>query len=389
MSTPEDEILPEFGPLPAPKPDWSLRDVEDLSKEMEKIPLFMTGDTPLTEADMEENVALQALQSIVYDGTPEEVAENFKNQGNECFKGGKAHYRDALEFYTKGIAEIDKFADGSNQLKATLYVNRAAVNLELGNYRKVLNDCAVVIKKFDDKNVKALYRSAKACRMLEKYEEAMDCIDRAINSTTGTEDAKVLKQLNNEKTLIEKRMAERDEKERVRRERSEQKEREESAINDAIDIRGLRLANTASKKLKYLWQNETDRTVQLDHTNGHLSWPVTFLYPEHKQSDFIEAFDEAVVFADMLDTMFEQPPEWDDDGKYKAKSLDVYFAVPVKNHLDEGRTEKLLKIGRKMTLLDVLSHKDYVITDGIPAFIILPRKSSFTDSFVAQYGRKA
>ncbi|ORX79170.1 hypothetical protein K493DRAFT_100969 [Basidiobolus meristosporus CBS 931.73] len=36
--------------------------------------------------DSEENATLLALQSLAYDGTAEEVAENFKNQGNDCFK---------------------------------------------------------------------------------------------------------------------------------------------------------------------------------------------------------------------------------------------------------------------------------------------------------------
>ena len=54
-----------------------------------------------------------------------EVAENFKDQGNDYFKGKR--YRDALGFYTQGID-----AKPTNvKLLDALLCNRAACNLEL------------------------------------------------------------------------------------------------------------------------------------------------------------------------------------------------------------------------------------------------------------------
>lgn len=57
-----------------------------------------------------------------------EVAENFKNQGNDCFKQGKKFYKDALLFYTNGLEVFCK----DDKLNETLYVNRAACNLHFG-----------------------------------------------------------------------------------------------------------------------------------------------------------------------------------------------------------------------------------------------------------------
>jgi len=55
-----------------------------------------------------------------------EVAQNFKEQGNEYFRGKR--YREALGFYTQGVdAKPDDV-----QLKEALLLNRAACNLELG-----------------------------------------------------------------------------------------------------------------------------------------------------------------------------------------------------------------------------------------------------------------
>jgi tetratricopeptide (TPR) repeat protein len=54
-----------------------------------------------------------------------EIAQTFKEQGNEYFKGKR--YREALGFYTQGI---DAKPDDA-QLKDALLLNRATCNLEL------------------------------------------------------------------------------------------------------------------------------------------------------------------------------------------------------------------------------------------------------------------
>lgn len=59
------------------------------------------------------------------DPREKEIAQNFKEQGNEYFKGKR--YREALGFYTQGVgAKPDDV-----RLKEALLLNRAACNLEL------------------------------------------------------------------------------------------------------------------------------------------------------------------------------------------------------------------------------------------------------------------
>lgn len=123
---------------PQPKRSQYYMDPDNLDEELAKVPLFMTR---LPE---EENDTLEALQSLVYDGTPEgirritcsiiisnnsfiEIAENFKNQGNDCFKEGKTKYQDAIQFYTRAIDTDCK----DKKIIEACYANRAAVNLEL------------------------------------------------------------------------------------------------------------------------------------------------------------------------------------------------------------------------------------------------------------------
>lgn len=80
-----------------------------------------------------------------YEGTKAEIAKGFKEQGNEMVKAKQ--WKDAKEFYTKGIAVLttkgadDKWEKGEEpeleakkekELEEQIYVNRALCNLELG-----------------------------------------------------------------------------------------------------------------------------------------------------------------------------------------------------------------------------------------------------------------
>ena len=58
-------------------------------------------------------------------GCAPEIAQNFKEQGNEYFQGKR--YREALGFYTQGVDAKPE----NGQLRAALLLNRAACNLEL------------------------------------------------------------------------------------------------------------------------------------------------------------------------------------------------------------------------------------------------------------------
>lgn len=77
--------------------------VDELLAEMNRVPLFMTS---LDETDGEggENILLEAIKALAYEGTKAEVAANFKEQGNEAAKARQ--WKDAREFYTKAILAL-------------------------------------------------------------------------------------------------------------------------------------------------------------------------------------------------------------------------------------------------------------------------------------------
>ncbi|KAF8300128.1 hypothetical protein DL93DRAFT_2091045 [Clavulina sp. PMI_390] len=96
-------------------------DVGTKFKELNAHPLFMTN----LPDDSESNAPLEALQSLIYDDTPDNTASGFKEQGNDYFK--KQKFTDARKFYTQAIDAKPE----DQTLLESLYLNRAACNLKL------------------------------------------------------------------------------------------------------------------------------------------------------------------------------------------------------------------------------------------------------------------
>lgn len=89
-----------------------------------------------------ENIMLDALRALQNEGTRGDVAQNFREQGNEAAR--EKRWIDAKEYYTKGIAVLrskeqkwDKPEDEKEEerllreVEEASYINRALCNLEL------------------------------------------------------------------------------------------------------------------------------------------------------------------------------------------------------------------------------------------------------------------
>jgi len=164
---------------------------DELLADLNSHPLFMT--------ELEENDDLEALRALQYEGTPLEIATNFKEQGNEVFKIKR--WVDAKEFYNKGvtvlIAEVRKRQRATKKVKGdeeeikkevaileALLVNRAACHLELKNYRSCTLDCTAALG-INPKNIKAYYRSAKALLALNRIKDADEACAKGLELDSG------------------------------------------------------------------------------------------------------------------------------------------------------------------------------------------------------------
>lgn len=80
--------------------------------------------------------------------------------------------------------------------------------------------------------------------------------------------------------------------------------------------------------------------------------------------------------------MFEQPAPWDTKREYNANNVEVYFEDT------RGLNPKLIKIGKKLNLGKVLSLDQYVIKNGVPSFIIIPKNSPFKQEFIDKFKKQ-
>ncbi|KAJ7087181.1 hypothetical protein B0H15DRAFT_781720 [Mycena belliarum] len=348
-----------------PRPPSKLSLNERLA-EFDSVPLFMKS---LPDEDAEDPL-IAALQSLAHEGSPDEIAENFKQQGNEYYKGKR--FREALGFYTQGVDA--KPTDLG--LQEALLCNRAACNLELKNNGSVLRDCSKALT-LNPRSSKAFYRSALALIALERAEEALDCCDRCLNydpDNKGVQAARLRGQ--HLKEALEKKEKERSEK-----------------IQQAKEAKYKLTVAFRERNLISIPQKDGSQNPFAPHfdpedpADSTLIIPVFFLYPQHATSDVIPEFVEDTPFAAHLSAMFPPqapPPNWDLKGDYVDGKLVIYAMT---------HRKRLLKVGKKMTLRDVClaakgkdsEAKDGLeVKDGCITFVVLP-KGDVEQKWIEEY----
>lgn len=316
---------------------------------------------------------LDALRALQYEGTPAEVAEGFKEQGNEVVK--MKRWKDGREFYTKGLAVLaqrkkirslkspdetgekpslaeDEAEIGKQkELEEACYINRALCNLELKNYRSTTLDCASAIR-LNPKNVKAYYRSSLALYTLDKLAEASDACTRGLTIDPSNVALKGLA------TKIEVRQSSLRALEQKKQEREQRAKKENSMLNTALRARNIRTRHTAQPP------DMEDASIHLSPDpiapTSTLMFPVVLLYPLHLQSDFVKAFPETDTVPNHLDYIFPLP--WDEKHEYTLEGVEFYM---------ETGSGGLIKVGKKVSLGKVLGSTGVEIVDGIVRINVL------------------
>ena len=103
-----------------------------------------------------------------------EKALKLKDEGNLYFKVN--NNKRAVISYTAALKE--KIED-DNELMSVLHSNRAAAHFQLKNYRSALND-SIFARKFNKKNVKAIYKGAECCFQLKLFDDSIKWCETAL-----------------------------------------------------------------------------------------------------------------------------------------------------------------------------------------------------------------
>lgn len=347
---------PDMPPLP---PQLQLEDTspEGILKSIKELPFFMEEQEDIG-TDPESNVALEALRALSHEGTPDEIALNFKTQGNECYVEKK--YQDAVQYYTRALEQKCDI----KELNIACYINRAASNLELKNYRRCINDCKEALE-LDPKNAKALYRSAKAYMAIDRLDEAHTVLQYGLS-------------VNPENTAL-KSLASQEQEKRARK-KELQAAREKRENEKLTKKNHLKMALKA-KHIKQMFSSQSGHTEENSAELGKVSledpmdpssslyFTVLFLYPLELESDLFEKVSEDSIIGDNLEVLFETSPPWFE----KESSLSQLYALPNLNLYMQTATGGLAKVPKKKSLLSVLSMpspKIPLIDDTVRIFIV-------------------
>jgi len=316
---------------------------------------------------------MQGLQDLKYspdENTPDELAKNYKEDGNFNFKCKK--YRFAVASYTEGL----KAKSTDLEINTQLLTNRAAAQFHIGNYRSSLLDCQMALR-FTPDHMKAILRGASCQSKMKHHAKCRDWCDRGLELDPGHAE---LLHLRGE-AVTSLKAAERDERKRA----LEAKRRavEEGLVLDMIKARGIKVASVKGSSGLALADLEPCHPAAVQKrvhvADNSLVWPVLFLYPEHGETDFIEQFGENDQFGSHLEIMFgaeaERPP-WDAQNRYTPSSVVMYF---------EDCDEDLVQVTPDMTLCQALTHHKYLLKAGTPGFIILVRGSKVHEDFLQKY----
>ena len=275
-----------------------------------------------------------------------------------------------------------------------IYANRAAVNLEIKNYRKVLNDCAKAIK-LNPRNIKAFYRSIKALSCLDYVEDGIDCCLKAL--AVDAKNSAIKAALDS----LYKRKAILDDLEGKRKLKEAQLKQNHDEIKRLMMSRGFNCIDAESDDELLKHPITADSRISLDSDTKTLNFPVLLLYPEKGQSDFISAFNENDSLYSHFQTIFgQEAAPWDPSYDYQPDTLELYFEVHPSIHKNgESRLVSLLKevpasdapsdspAHRYVytTLADVLRHDKFRIVSGVCTLIAVVRGSEFAFDFRRQY----
>lgn len=365
-----------------------------------------------TQEELDRTGLAEAFSALQYDDDPAITMKACKQKGADAFMDGKRnvakniqYYRDSINHYYEAVAwaskiepvehkmphkaprnpneskedeaqrkreetfEVYKEAE-IDEIKSTLYSNAALCHIQLKNWGHAKTDSTKALD-FNESNIKALFRLAKANQMLKDWEPAGEAIDSGLELDPTNKDLLKLKKLLSDKIRLA-RIA-RQKRERIRSERASSiKAVWKHCKTEQIKLGRVALVASTTDELEYnedllvdddhhedaaafesRWHHHFPHTGSLPKPDGGINgvgseplwtWPCLFVYPSHSQSDFVQSFHEQEMLAERMAEMYpeledvqETAMQWDYNNEFTCSDLAVYFEV---NCPDDAFSEK-------------------------------------------------
>lgn len=360
---------------------WSEKERTEYCEGLGEHPLFLDHSPSQKETD--GSAYLSALQNLEYDehDTPVSLATEAKEKGNASFAKGSAfyghaikHYNDCIDHASKGLkreADSKKDRDEAAVLLSTAYSNLAAIYLARRKFITAL-DCCEKSLQHQPRNVKALYRAAKACLEVGRADAAVAFCSSGIAAAKAAAAAAAPaadaaaagagaaaaaaaepKEVAGFRELEKAAAAAVARQAAVRRdvERSRRAQLAEiSAARSAIRERGIAVGPPLYRRLAMHIAGPSISPLPKPDPEqpSCLMWPVLILYPEHHTADFVTACAEVASVGDLLASVLpvsppgphSRPPDrlpWDSNGSYWVGGVDCFYLARAGAVLPEGR----------------------------------------------------
>lgn len=172
---------------------------------------------------------------------------------------------------------------------------------------------------------------------------------------------------------IRTRARTKEEQDRRRQAKLRRQQQEKAALEAALKVRNIQMRGSKQPP------NLEDAAIRLSPDpaapTSLLEFPVMLLYPMHNQSDFIKAWAEKDTISQHLSYILPLP--WDSKNQYKQDTVECYMDT-----ISGG----LMKIGKKLTLLEALSNGKTEVVDGLVRIYVVP--TSMAAQWIEEVKRK-
>eukprot|EP01080_Neovahlkampfia_damariscottae_P010824 gene10824-3442_t len=349
--------------------------IEELENKQEVQPEEELDTALWSDKINESDPTVQAMQTLMYDDTPDEIAISFKEQGNKLLKQGfKKQYKGIIESYTRGLEQNIT----EDKIKVDLLNNRSHVHILMENFGRGIDDIKQVLS-IDSKNKKALLRGSKACLSCKKYELGIEFAEIGFKQDSKLFE-NILNKLKNEMEIENKKKEEKEKE--IKKEKEKEKEKLK-ILKILKEEKKIKIGNDEEFNIpkEQIPKNEFNPNGEILIDNNELLFQVLFVYDDYNMCDVIQQFSENDTFLDHLNEMFPpNGPEFpfgDEIAKkrYYLSNLKLYFWD--QNSKNKFK-QKFIKFDKNLKLIQLLKSQNYYLPKNLkPIIHIVSSESKF------------
>lgn len=354
---------------------------EEIKKELEEFqnhPLFMTE---LPE-NPEENPYLATLQSLKYEGSPEEVARDLMEKSQEALKNYKSkknfeQLKESMFYICNAIDHVKDDSTVPDVLKYDLYHYRTQIQLMIKNYGYAVEDLKSAL--FYQDNDEAYFTLIECYVAQECYEKALKvvkkrmkkCVDmhlpdeKAKYKLLKIEEEKILKYINELEEKLEKIETFKN-----------LENKEKLKLYDILTRRGIKIKPQLHKV-----PANVEANIYLDE-DRLIHFPVLIIYEEFNMTDYIQDVDENCMISDIFEILFGENNKlpWDKENKYNMNTCAAFYELSKFDTVMQKESNYYFPLRNDDKLIDVLSNKQ-VYMSGFPVIVIMSQITNFFHHF--------